>query len=161
MIHVRKKVYSLINIFICMNFAYTMFSSNDICIHNITSCQFEIQRIKCVGTGIQKKILSLTLLMLTTISNRLMGHQCHSIPIFNGCRMLGFFLGLFLELDRKYRKQIYKVSYISRNISGIIPAWGNMGVARYREMATLPAGYIPHAKCHRWAAVGYWVSLFV
>ena len=121
----------------------------------------EIQRIKCVGIGIQKKILFLTLLMPTIISDHLMGRQCRLIPIFNGCRMLGFFLGLFLELDRKYRKQIYKVSYISRNISGIIPDWGNMGLARYREMATLPAGYIPHAKCHRWAAVGYWVSLCV
>ena len=105
----------------------------------------EIQRIKCVGIGIQKKILSLTLLMPTIISDHLMGRQCRLIPIFNGCRMLGFFLGLFLELDRKYRKQIYKVSYISRNISGIISAWGNMGLARFWEMAYIPQFKVPSA----------------
>ena len=41
--------------------------------------------------------------------------------------------------------------------------WGNLGVARCREMATLPAGYIPQHKVplHWWAAVGHWISLCV
>jgi hypothetical protein len=37
--------------------------------------------------------------------------------------------------------------------------WGNPGMARCWEMSTLPAGYIPQAKWHLWAAVGDWVFI--